>query len=185
MEIQPDIYHIKGKGSNFYLCAEPDALLLVDVGVAGDYRKLFETIEKLGRDLSALKHILITHADFDHAGSLAEIVARTGAQVYASRETAVFLQQGKSPSRDSWLAQIILASLGRYTPISANAIQIVEDGDRLPFLSMAFRSLPVQDTRSAMFLFTTAQRVFYLSEMRFRYETAVSSLPQHCLPQIK
>lgn len=135
MEIQPDIYHIKGKGSNFYLCVEPESLLLIDVGMPGDYHKLFKMIEKLGRKLSDLKHILITHADFDHAGSLAEIVARTGAQVYASRETAVFLQQGISPPRHSRLAQIILASFGRYTPVSADAIQIIADGELLPIHS--------------------------------------------------
>ena len=34
-----------------------------------------------------LKQILITHADIDHAGSLAKLVDLTGAKVYAGKES--------------------------------------------------------------------------------------------------
>ena len=83
MQIRPDVYLLRGKASNFYLCVDDDGLTLIDAGMPKEQKLVFDLLGQLGHDPSEIVRILITHADIDHAGSLAVIQKATGAQVYA------------------------------------------------------------------------------------------------------
>jgi glyoxylase-like metal-dependent hydrolase (beta-lactamase superfamily II) len=95
-------------------------LTLVDAGVPGCEPKIFAAIESLGRKPTDLKHILITHSDRDHIGALPEIVAATGARVYAQRAEAD-ITEGKQKTRGGQMVA---------NPVKVD--QIVKDGDVLP-----------------------------------------------------
>ncbi len=97
MQIRPDVYLLKGKASNFYLCKDEDGLTLIDAGMPGEQRLVLDLLDQLGYEPSQLVRILVTHADIDHAGSLAAIQEATGAQVCAGEKTANYLKAGKSP----------------------------------------------------------------------------------------
>ncbi|MCP4361320.1 MAG: MBL fold metallo-hydrolase, partial [Chloroflexi bacterium] len=93
-----------------------------------------QMISDIGRQPADLTRILVTHADLDHVGSLAAVQEATGAKIVASRRTADFLVQGKSPQHLPRLIQLIVNLLFKYKPVSADNIVTVADGETLPFL---------------------------------------------------
>lgn len=134
-EIAPDIFWIDGGGSNFYLCVEPNGLTLIDTGMPKRQHRILQMIAELGRSPQDLKHILITHADLDHAGSLAAIQAETGAQIYAGGETAVHLTNGTIPKHLPRLMEFITQTvMGGVKPVSSAIITPFSDGDTLSIL---------------------------------------------------
>jgi glyoxylase-like metal-dependent hydrolase (beta-lactamase superfamily II) len=82
-EIFPFIYAIPGGYVNTFLLTEEDGLTLIDSGLKGTERKIGRAIRQLGRKPSEVRNVLITHHHGDHVGSLAAIVAQSGAAVWA------------------------------------------------------------------------------------------------------
>lgn len=132
-EVVPNVYRIAAGYVNLYLIAEEEGLTLIDTGMPRSEKRVWAAIADLGRQRSELTRILITHADMDHAGSVAAIQSATGAKVYAGGETAVFLQKGKSPQHLPWLMHL-LSALIRYKAVPAAVIEIIKEGDILPVL---------------------------------------------------
>jgi glyoxylase-like metal-dependent hydrolase (beta-lactamase superfamily II) len=75
-----------------------DEVTLVDTGLEDDAGEILATLESLGRRRDELTCILITHSDRDHVGGLAELVAATGARVYAPPYEADVIE-GKRATR--------------------------------------------------------------------------------------
>jgi glyoxylase-like metal-dependent hydrolase (beta-lactamase superfamily II) len=133
-EISANVYRIAAGYVNMYLVAEADGLTLIDAGTPRQAKLVWETIADIGRQRSDLTRILVTHADYDHVGSLAAVQSETGAKVYAGEETAVFLQQGKAPKHLPWPIQFIMNNVIGYKPVPAAVIEIIKEGDTLPIL---------------------------------------------------
>ena len=134
MEIRPDLHLIKGRASNFYLCIDEDGLTLIDAGMPKEQQLLFDLLDELGFQPQQLKRILITHADIDHAGSLAAVQNTTGAAVYAGEETAKLLQSGKSPNHLPRLLQWIANTFFKYQSVPQSCLKIFTNGEELPVL---------------------------------------------------
>lgn len=66
-----------------YLILGKDGCFLVDTGVRGCEGQIEAYMETLGRKLSQIRAILLTHAHPDHIGGAAAIKERTGCRVYA------------------------------------------------------------------------------------------------------
>ena len=99
MEITPNIHIISGRVVNCFLIVEPEGLTLIDTGIASYEKKITGYIASLGRSIHDLKHILLTHSDGDHVGSLAALKAASGAKVYTSAIEAQAIEAG-IPSRE-------------------------------------------------------------------------------------
>lgn len=127
-EILSDLHWIEGRGSNIYLWTGEAALALFDTGMPGDVDAILNYITKIGRTPTQLNAILITHADIDHAGGAAALQSRTGATVYAGKQTAGFLMSGRSPQHMPRLVQFFIDRFIKYKPLPESAIrQIAED----------------------------------------------------------
>ncbi len=134
-EIAPGIYWIDGGGANFYLCEESEGLTLIDTGMPKRQHFVLQLMDELGYAPEDLKQILITHADLDHAGSLAAIQSETGAVVYAGAETAVYLTTGSTPKHLPRIIDFVIRRImGGIRPISSAIIKSFSEGDTLPFL---------------------------------------------------
>lgn len=133
-QILPNFYWIEAKGSNLYLCVDKDGLTLVDCGMPKREAFVWQAVTEIGHRPQDLKRILLTHADIDHVGSAAAIQAQTGAQVYASKETAELIKNGQSPQHMPWLAQLIMDRFRRYQSMPTATIERLVDGDVLPCL---------------------------------------------------
>ena len=134
MQIRPEVYLIKGKASNLYLCVDEDGLALIDAGMPNEQNLVLVEIERLGYQPEQLKRILITHADIDHAGSLAVLQEASGATVYAGDLAAQSLQRGKSPKHLPSLIQWLSNAFFGYRPADPSCIEFIQDGDELPVL---------------------------------------------------
>ncbi|MCH5584431.1 MBL fold metallo-hydrolase [Shimazuella sp. AN120528] len=83
-KIQKHIYRLKGLiMGNVYVIEASDGLTLVDTSKPNSVSRIQKSLQHGGYQLSDIKRILITHAHWDHFGSLAELHAITGAKVYA------------------------------------------------------------------------------------------------------
>ena len=67
MELLPNLHWIEGRASNIYLWTSDLGLMLVDTGMPGDAGRIDRYLDKIGREVSDIKAILISHADYDHA----------------------------------------------------------------------------------------------------------------------
>jgi len=147
MEFAPNIHIIPGITAHPYLLEDPDGLTLIDTGIPGSAYAILRYIKNAGYSPRDLNRILLTHADYDHAGSLAALKKVTGARVYASMFEARAVASGQFPrslKTDErllkplfWLAE----TLGRISP--AHVDEHLSDGQVLPVLG----GLCVLDTR--------------------------------------
>jgi glyoxylase-like metal-dependent hydrolase (beta-lactamase superfamily II) len=85
MEIVAGIHAIDYDFVSAYLIEDRDRLTLIDTGVADTAGNVLNEIARIGRTPADLRQIVLTHAHFDHTGSVAELAAITGAAVLAHR----------------------------------------------------------------------------------------------------
>ncbi|HSM58143.1 MAG TPA: MBL fold metallo-hydrolase [Candidatus Sulfomarinibacteraceae bacterium] len=130
-ELAPGLHLLKDRVANAYLYATGEELTLIDSGIPRRARKILNYVRSIGHAPSDLKRIVITHADWDHAGSAAALQKETGAQVIAGAETARWLQRGTSPRHLPRPLHILLVLFARYAKVPGAAITTVEDGQRL------------------------------------------------------
>jgi len=97
MEIIPGIHRIDGvRGANAYLVIGKDEMLVIDTGMPGNAKRIAAYVEGLGKNVSNIKFIILTHADIDHAGSAAELKRMTGARLAIHADDAPILRGKQS-----------------------------------------------------------------------------------------
>ena len=84
VELAAGLHWIKGPGGNIAVLNGPDGLTVVDSGVPGRAKEVFETVVRVGG--KPVSRLIDTHWHFDHAGGN-EVFARAGATVYATAAT--------------------------------------------------------------------------------------------------
>lgn len=104
MEIGPGIHHLPleievgGNERTFHLAAvEIDrGVVLLDAGLPGTADAIAGLLDEAGHALEDLRLVLLTHHDGDHAGGLAQLLARTDpAPVVAAHERAAPYVDGR------------------------------------------------------------------------------------------
>ena len=84
-QIIPGLYTFTGLPvGRVYLIEDPDGLTVIDASIPPAANAIASQIKAMGRALSDVKRILITHAHPDHVGALSVLKAQSGAQVIAS-----------------------------------------------------------------------------------------------------
>ena len=138
MEIIPNVHLIPKTVANPYLLFDPDGLTLIDAGLPGSHKKILRYLAGLGYAPKDLKRILITHADFDHVGGLAQLKAATGARVFASPVEAQAMAEGHAsrPVKPRSVITRLLFGLmaGLFKPASIQVDELLLDGQTLPVL---------------------------------------------------
>ncbi|HEX7540726.1 MAG TPA: MBL fold metallo-hydrolase, partial [Anaerolineales bacterium] len=138
IKIASNIHVIPGVIANPYLLVDSDGLTLIDTGIPGSANKILRYIKQAGYSFRDLNRILLTHADYDHAGSLAALKKETGARVYASLFEARAIATGQFPrslKTDNIVLKPVFAlaeRLGRISP--AHVDEHLSDGQVLPVL---------------------------------------------------
>jgi glyoxylase-like metal-dependent hydrolase (beta-lactamase superfamily II) len=129
MKMADGVFKVDGvRVANVYLVVTQDGLLLVDTGMPGNVRRILRFIEGLGRQPRDLRHIVLTHCDIDHVGSVAELKRRTGARV-AIHELDVAVLSGEQRPQKGGLAMVALYRLLRFRPIAPDLR--LRDGDTI------------------------------------------------------
>jgi glyoxylase-like metal-dependent hydrolase (beta-lactamase superfamily II) len=87
--------HRLGDGSvNFYLVEADEGITLVDAGLPAHFDLLRACLARIGRDLTDVRAVLITHGHPDHTGLAERLRAEAGAEVWVSRLDAPILADG-------------------------------------------------------------------------------------------
>lgn len=137
MEIIPHVHYLNLIGANVFLIVEEDGLTLVDAGLPFYAKKIIRYIRSIGRDPAALKTILITHADFDHVGSLKTLKKASGVKVCASQAAAEAMAEGIS-SRELKFGRVLTPLLSAFEKIfhlpKIYVDEILSPGQVLPIL---------------------------------------------------
>lgn len=75
MEVAQGIHRLTNGVANFYLIQESGKLVLVDAGAPKDWALVTQAALGLGKAISDLDAVLLTHAHTDHTG-FAELASR-------------------------------------------------------------------------------------------------------------
>jgi glyoxylase-like metal-dependent hydrolase (beta-lactamase superfamily II) len=78
----PDIHRIEDASVNWYLVEADSGLTIVDAGVPRSWDSLQRVLETIGRGLSEVKALVLTHAHFDHIGMAERVRAELGIPVH-------------------------------------------------------------------------------------------------------
>jgi glyoxylase-like metal-dependent hydrolase (beta-lactamase superfamily II) len=71
-------------------------LTLIDTGLPKSEDKIVAAIESIGKKVTDLKHVIVTHCHPDHAGSVAALKRMSGARVYMHPIDAAMLRRGEN-----------------------------------------------------------------------------------------
>jgi len=86
-----------------YVIEAADGLTLIDTSTPGSFPQIEKDLLSSGHELSKIKRILLTHAHWDHYGSLAALSEATGARVYAHhRYESAVIRGEKTPLHPSY-----------------------------------------------------------------------------------
>ena len=86
MEIAPGVYSMgqrKGGRVHAFLLDDGTDLTLIDTLYDTDAHRVLDQIGRIGRTVTDLKRIVLTHAHRSHLGGLAELKRRSGATIHA------------------------------------------------------------------------------------------------------
>ena len=137
MEVIPGVHTIEKLGvGRAYLYQEADRLTLIDTGLAGSTERIFAEIERAGRRPEDLRQVVITHHHRDHAGSLADVVERTDAQVLAHAIDAAVVR-GERPRPTPPALRVWLRARGAQPPASCRVDCELADGDEIDLAGRA------------------------------------------------
>lgn len=100
--VSSSVYHMEEVFGGPSVIVSDEYLTLIDAGLPENEDAIFACIESLGRRRDEVRHILITHGDPDHVGSLPAIAAATGAEIYAGIDEADVVE-GRVPGRNGEL----------------------------------------------------------------------------------
>jgi len=135
MEIIPGAHLIESRAANSYLILDESGLTLIDAGLPRNHIRIFAYLSDIGQRSSQIKHIIITHADGDHYGSLRAIKEASGASVYASQREAEAIQAGllSRPLKLKGLGKLLFQmTYPIFKPKPVQVDHILEGGESLP-----------------------------------------------------
>jgi glyoxylase-like metal-dependent hydrolase (beta-lactamase superfamily II) len=131
MRINQNVYLFeKIKGANSYLyISDNNEISIIDSGMPGNAFKILSQISEIGISLERIKYIILTHADIDHRGSVADLKNATRAQVAIHEKEVPYLLGEKKKKRKGILGLIfgILSKIMKAQPISPDII--LKEGD--------------------------------------------------------
>lgn len=136
LQVVPGVHAIDAVGAKVLLFEE-ERLTLVDAGGPGSAGRVLGYVVALGRQPTDVERIILTHAHVDHIGSLAELVAATGAEVWGHESEADWVAGAVEPPRlvTNSLVDTVLRPVVRTRPVPV--ARRLRDGDCLPLMGGA------------------------------------------------
>ncbi|HZG72778.1 MAG TPA: MBL fold metallo-hydrolase [Chondromyces sp.] len=140
LQVLKDVYVLRTKIANVCFIGEQGSSdwVLIDAGVKGSADQVKETANSLYGDLPP-RAIILTHAHFDHVGTLKDLLQEWEAPVYAHSEEIPYITGKKNyPKPDPSVGGGIMSRLSPLFPneaidVTPLAMTLPEDGE-IPFL---------------------------------------------------
>jgi glyoxylase-like metal-dependent hydrolase (beta-lactamase superfamily II) len=103
VDVAPGVHRLGDELVNFYLVEDGDRLTLVDAGLPAHRERLEQHLRVLGRALTDIDAVVLTHAHFDHVGVADGVRRDAGARVLVSEGDAEQARTGRQHKRDGSL----------------------------------------------------------------------------------
>lgn len=162
---------------NIFILDDGGALTVVDTGMPGATSQILAAVRALGRQPGDVRHILVTHADIDHVGSLGTLAKATGAAVYAGELSAGFIRRRASPPHLPRIAALINGVMQRIIQPPADVTQIVGDGDVLPIAGGMRVIATPGHTPDNLSYFWERERVLFCADLLNRWNGLLPTPP--------
>jgi len=141
MELAPGLRRIGNDIIAVHLIVTDEGITLIDAGLSGQYADLRRELEAIGRPLSDIRGIVLTHGDTDHTGFAERLRSELGIPVYVGSGDVGRATGEKPPSPTSKDRRRIGPMLGFFLyalrkgglrmPAIAKVVAM-NDGDVLP-----------------------------------------------------
>jgi glyoxylase-like metal-dependent hydrolase (beta-lactamase superfamily II) len=108
VQLAPGVYGLgvsKGFQSHAFLVDDGGELTLIDTLFDANAGVIVKQINAIGRSLTDLKHIVLTHAHRSHLGGLAALKRLSGARVYSHAWEADIIAGERAAQQVSWRPQ--------------------------------------------------------------------------------
>ncbi|KJQ53960.1 MBL fold metallo-hydrolase [Microbacterium sp. SA39] len=135
MKLAPHVHRLGNDIVASYLIDLPEGITLIDAGLPGHWNDLQRELEAIGRPLSDIKGLVLTHGDGDHIGFAEQLRRETGVPVFIHAADAHRVRTGEKPKTPMGPARLG-ATLGFFAyGIRKNALrthhvaEVVEVGD--------------------------------------------------------
>lgn len=103
-----------------------ESCYLIDSGVAGSEKIIEEYMQSIGREITEIKGVFLTHAHPDHMGSAAAIRRMTDCRIYSSEAERRWIED-----IDVQFQERPIPGFYRLAGESVKVDEIVRDGDRI------------------------------------------------------
>ncbi len=134
--IAGNLYYVGTTSVTSFLLTGSEGHVLIDGAYPETAPMIIESISKLGYDIADVKVLLNSHAHPDHAGGLAALQEASGAELWASKGDADFIEAGGSGD-PSFGPLRFLQFFGLATFPAARVDHRFEDGDTIRIGSIA------------------------------------------------
>jgi glyoxylase-like metal-dependent hydrolase (beta-lactamase superfamily II) len=136
-QIVPGLWQVDEIGSqvNCYLWEWRDGITLIDTGFPKDAKVILDVLKRTNRPLHRVRRIIVTHADLDHSGALAQLKRATQAQIVCHAVEKEYLEHPmrRQPAALWMRPPYRLATyLPGYHPRPVTPDLLVVDGQELP-----------------------------------------------------
>lgn len=91
MKIEENVHALESTKGNYAYLILAEEIILIDTGLPKNGEGILNDLKSMDIKLHDIKHILITHDDMDHVGSLALLEKATGAKIWASKEDIPYI----------------------------------------------------------------------------------------------
>ncbi|WP_447913490.1 MBL fold metallo-hydrolase [Microbacterium phyllosphaerae] len=106
MKLAPHLYRLGNDIVASYLIDLPEGITLVDAGLPGHWNDLQRTLAELGRPLSDIRGLVLTHGDSDHIGFAERLRSEAGVPVFIHSSDAHRVRTGEKPKTPMGPARI-------------------------------------------------------------------------------
>ena len=91
MKIGDEVYSLDSTKGNYVYLILAEEIILIDTGLPKNGNGILNDLKSMDIKPHDIKHILITHDDMDHVGSLALLEKASGAKIWASKEDIPYI----------------------------------------------------------------------------------------------
>ncbi len=99
-EVAPRVHRLGTPLVNWYLVEAEDGLTVIDAGLPRHRPMLDAALTVLGRELSDVRAVVLTHAHGDHTGIAEMLRAEAGIPVFVHEADEELARSGKQPKRE-------------------------------------------------------------------------------------
>lgn len=97
MQLAPHLHRLGNDIVASYLIDLPEGITLVDAGLPGHWDDLLHELDLLGRELSDIRGLVLTHGDSDHIGFAERLRREAGVPVFVHAADAHRARTGEKP----------------------------------------------------------------------------------------